>query len=55
MKRKILAALISLSLVAVAVTGCGGKTSGGSGVKGELNLFVWTEYLPDSVVDKFEK
>lgn len=55
MKRKILAALISLSLVAAAVTGCGEKTSGGSGDKGELNLFVWTEYLPDSVVDKFAK
>lgn len=55
MKRKILAALISLSLVAAAVTGCGGKTSGGSGDNGELNLFVWTEYLPDSVVEKFEK
>lgn len=55
MKRKILAALVTLSLVAAAITGCGGKSSGGSGDNGELNLFVWTEYLPDSVVDKFEK
>jgi spermidine/putrescine-binding protein len=46
---------VLLSLV-LAVTGsqlvaCGG--GGGGGEAGELNLFVWTEYLPDSVVQKF--
>ena len=56
MKKKILAALISLSLIVVSLTGCGSAASeSASKDQGELNLFVWTEYLPDSVVEKFEK
>lgn len=56
MKKRILAALVSLSLVAMSLTGCG-ASSGGSASSGQetLNVFVWTEYLSDSVVEKFEK
>ncbi len=56
MKKRILAALISVSLVAMSLTGCGSSAeTGATGDQGELNIFVWTEYLPDSVVEKFEK
>lgn len=56
MKKKILAALLSVSLVAMSLVGCGSSTgASNAGTQGELNIFVWTEYLPDSVVEKFEK
>ena len=56
MKKRILAALVSLSLAALSMTGCGSSNGGGASTdQGELNIFVWTEYLPDSVVEKFEK
>lgn len=59
MKKKILGLLMSALLVATMLTGCGASstseataTAAGSG---ELNIFVWTEYVPDSVIEKFEK
>lgn len=56
MKKRILAALVSLSLVAMSLTGCGASSGGSASAgQGTLNVFVWTEYLPDSVVEKFEK
>lgn len=56
MKRKLMAMMTALSLLAVTITGCEPKTQvSTSEGSGELNLFVWTEYLPDSVVEKFEK
>ncbi len=54
--KKIIAAIMVLSLAAMSLSGCGSAAKAdASGGKGELNLFVWTEYLPDSVVDKFQK
>lgn len=63
MKKRILAVLMSLSLAVMCLAGCGSNGEAASGDSatgtasegGELNLFVWTEYLPDSVVEKFEK
>ena len=47
---------ITLCLVAIAFTvGCkkeSGSSSSGEG--GTLNVYIWSEYLPDSVVKKFE-
>lgn len=48
--------VIALSLLA----GCGGgEKSDGAGegqkISGELNLFNWSEYMPQSVIDKFEE
>ncbi len=54
MKKRFLAALVSVFLLASCLTGCG-SSGEKAGSNGELNLFVWTEYLPDSVVEKFEK
>lgn len=56
MKKRFIALLITVSLMAMSLTGCGSSAGeSASGDQGELNLFVWTEYLPDSVVEKFEK
>jgi len=54
MKKRMLAVLLAVvTTMATVLTGCGsGETAADNG---ELNLFVWTEYLPDSVVEKFEK
>ncbi|MBO4946795.1 MAG: spermidine/putrescine ABC transporter substrate-binding protein [Lachnospiraceae bacterium] len=54
MKRKLLALALSVSMVAGMLAGCG--SSGGTASGGKtLNVFVWTEYVPDSVFDEFEK
>lgn len=56
MKRKLLSVLLSTSLVVTILTGCGGSGStAASAENGELNIFVWTEYVPESVIDKFEE
>lgn len=35
---------------ATGLTGCGGST----GENGELNLFIWTEYVPQDLIDQFQ-
>ena len=47
-----LAATMTLSMV---LTGCGSKETNAGADAGELNLFIWTEYVPDSVIDKFKE
>ncbi len=56
MKKRMITVLLVLALTAMNISGCGGgaKSDAPAG-KGELNLFVWTEYLPDSVVSKFQE
>ena len=54
MKRKLLALALSVSMVAGMLAGCGSSGGAASGGK-TLNVFVWTEYVPDSVFDKFEE
>ena len=52
MKKMKLYALIAAVLgCSVVMAGCGSKEA--SADAGELNLFVWTEYVPDSVFEKF--
>jgi spermidine/putrescine-binding protein len=51
MKMKRISSLLVVLLLAGAVlSGC---SKGGDG--GTLNLFMWTEYIPDSVIEGFEK
>lgn len=54
MKRKrIVCVALSLMLVLLLAgfTGCGKKSAS----NGELNIFTWTEYVPESVIEDFEK
>lgn len=54
--KKMLKKLLSLSLVATCtmalLTGCGGAKAAS---KDEVNLMIWTEYIPDSVIEGFEE
>lgn len=56
--KKFLCGFLAVTMMAV-FTACGGTSSGDSGDStetadaGELNLFIWTEYVPQSVLDKF--
>ena len=52
-KRAVSIALsLVLAMTAVNITGCGKKADS---TNGELNLFIWTEYVPDEVIKGFEK
>lgn len=50
-KRKRLVAMCMVMILAVSLTACGGSSK----KNGTLNLFMWTEYIPDSVIQGFEK
>lgn len=52
MKKKIIAVFLAGVLAATALAGCSGKEAAKNG---ELNIYVWTEYVPDSVIEKFEE
>ena len=50
-KRAVSIALsLVLAMTAVNITGCGKKADS---TNGELNLFIWTEYVPDEVIKDF--
>lgn len=54
--KKRLSIIMTVCLAAALIAGCGASaTSGGaqSGSAGELNVFIWTEYMPDSVFQQF--
>ena len=52
-RKKIVGITLSLMLVLslFSFTGCGKKSAS----NGELNIFTWTEYVPESVIEEFEK
>ncbi len=52
MKRSISLLLVGVMALSM-LTGCGGSGKTASTGK-TLNIFVWTEYVPDSVIEKFE-
>ena len=52
--KKMMSLILTGALAVSMLTGCG-SSSAKTGSNGELNLFVWTEYVPDSVISKFEE
>ena len=46
------AALGLAGIASAGLAGCGGSSASDGG--GELNIFIWTEYVPDSVIEDFE-
>ena len=46
--------VILLLSMLVLVLACGGKKTEGSGSK-ELNIYTWTYFIPQEVIDNFEK
>lgn len=53
MKKKMLSLIVITAMLVTMLAGCGSKSS--EGKNGELNIFIWTEYVPDSIIEKFEK
>lgn len=53
MKRKLLSVVIAGTMVCSMLTGCG--SSGDTGKNGEINVFVWTEYVSDAAIEAFQK
>lgn len=54
MKKKIVRLMVVVTLIlSMGLVGCGSKEISKSTGAEELNLFVWTEYVPQSVLDKF--
>ena len=51
--KKVIAVMSTLALSVGLLAGCGGSGDSGSGES--INVFVWTEYVPDSVFEKFEE
>ncbi len=54
MKKRVIALLLMAVMIAALLSGCGdsGKASAS---KDSINVFVWTEYVPDSVFEAFEE
>lgn len=50
--KKVLGILLTTTILVGGLYGCGKKSSESNG---ELNVFNWTEYLPQSVIDKFQE
>ena len=50
---KKLAILFLAFIMVIPLTACGSDTNG-TGDNGTLSVYVWTEYVPDSVIEKFE-
>ncbi len=62
MKRNLwkqLSIFAAVSVMSISLAGCGGSGNGtenaSSEENGTLNIFVWTEYVPESVIKKFEE
>ena len=53
MKKKILGIVLSAVMLAASFTGCGSSES--SGDNGEINVFIWTEYVSDAAIEAFEE
>jgi spermidine/putrescine-binding protein len=53
--RKTLAFILMIALSAGLLTSCGSSSDGGSSKEATLNFFCWTEYMPQSLLDDFEK
>ena len=52
MKKRLLGLVMTGIMVCSMLTGCGSK--GTDSAKGEVNVFVWTEYVSDSAFSGFE-
>nr|WP_294527038.1 spermidine/putrescine ABC transporter substrate-binding protein [uncultured Blautia sp.] len=53
MKKRMLGLFLTGVMVCSILPGCGSKETASS--KGEVNVFIWTEYVADSAISAFEK
>lgn len=52
--KRIIAA-IAMSIMMISCVGCGSSSTSADGKSKEVNLICWSEYLPDDVIESFEK
>lgn len=50
--KKMVSLVVATSLVATVMVGCGSSSEESAGV---LNMYIWTEYVPESVIEGFEE
>lgn len=56
MKKRVISLMLTAAMtLSMVLTGCGSKETNAGADAGELNLFIWTEYVPDSVIEKFKE
>ena len=56
MKKRVISLMLTAAMtISMVLTGCGSKETNAGADAGELNLFIWTEYVPDSVIEKFKE
>ncbi len=53
MKKKCMAVFLAMLTAAGMLTGCGASSA--QAKNGELNVFIWTEYVSEAAIDAFEK
>ncbi len=53
MKKKLVGLVMAVAMAGCMLSGCGSKESASN--SGEVNVFVWTEYVSDSAIEAFEK
>lgn len=53
MKKKVLSMIMAGVMASLLFTGCGSSSSVGE--NGELNVFIWTEYVSESAIEAFEE
>ena len=53
MKRKLVSLVMAVAMAGCMLSGCGSKETAASA--GEVNVFVWTEYVSDAAIEAFEK
>lgn len=53
MKKKFFSLMMAAVMICSMLSGCGGSDKAGE--NGELNVFIWTEYVSESAIDAFEE
>lgn len=52
--KKLICMMLCVAMAVSMLTGCGSSSDTASGENGELNLYIWTEYVAEDVIQKFE-
>lgn len=54
MKKKVMSLLLAVTVSMLMLGGCGNAGKTGKADNGELNVFIWTEYVSESAISDFQ-